>query len=62
MWRMAKMLIKHEVKPSALLASRPVPSALFHVKHEQGNAYTILRISRETLRYKCVHWFTVTEV
>ena len=40
---MAEMLIKHEAKPSALLASRLVPSALFRIKHEQGNAFTILK-------------------
>ena len=38
---MAKMLIKHEANPSALLTSSP--SALFCIKHEQGNALTILK-------------------
>ena len=38
-----------------------MPSALFCVRHQQGNALTILikEFSRETLQYKCVCWFVV---
>ena len=45
MRRMAEMLIKHEAKPSAL----------FRVKQEQGNAFTILKnFQRNALIKTCL--------
>ena len=41
--RAAEMLIKHEAKPNALLASGRTPRAFYRVKQEQGNAFTILK-------------------
>ena len=40
---MAKMIRKHEVKLSALLASRPGAECSFHIKHGQGITLTTVR-------------------